>query len=77
MQTHAFRSFSHLPKRREILNQAITAPAHISVLNDVFAWFLVPSIAVGRFCFIPLVYWTLQNLKDSEKAVNVAPWFNI
>jgi hypothetical protein len=26
----------------------ITAPAHISVLNDVFAWFIVPLTAVGR-----------------------------
>jgi hypothetical protein len=25
------------------------APAHVSVLHDVFAWFLVPLIAVGRF----------------------------
>jgi hypothetical protein len=27
----------------------IMAPAHISMLNDVFAWFIVPLIAVGRF----------------------------
>jgi hypothetical protein len=27
----------------------IIAPANISVLNDVFAWFSVPLIAVGRF----------------------------
>jgi hypothetical protein len=27
----------------------IIAPGNISVLNDVFAWFIVPSIAVGRF----------------------------
>jgi hypothetical protein len=27
----------------------IIAPANISVLNDVFAWFIVPLIAVGRF----------------------------
>jgi hypothetical protein len=25
------------------------APANMSVLNDVFAWFSVPFIAVGRF----------------------------
>jgi hypothetical protein len=25
------------------------APAKISVLNDVFAWFIVPLIAVGHF----------------------------
>jgi hypothetical protein len=25
------------------------APTNISVLNDVFAWFIVPLIAVGRF----------------------------
>jgi hypothetical protein len=25
----------------------ITAPANISLLNDVFAWFIVPLIAVG------------------------------
>jgi hypothetical protein len=27
----------------------IIAPARISVLDDVFAWFIVPLIAVGRF----------------------------
>jgi hypothetical protein len=27
----------------------IIAPANISVLNDVFAWFIVPLIAVGHF----------------------------
>jgi hypothetical protein len=27
----------------------IIAPAHISVLNDVFAWSVVPLIAVGHF----------------------------
>jgi hypothetical protein len=27
----------------------IIAPANISVLNDVFASFIVPLIAVGRF----------------------------
>jgi hypothetical protein len=27
----------------------IIAPANISVLNDVFAWFIVPLIAVVRF----------------------------
>jgi hypothetical protein len=27
----------------------IIAPANISVLNDVCAWFIVPWIAVGRF----------------------------
>jgi hypothetical protein len=27
----------------------IIATANISVLNDVFAWFSVPLIAVGRF----------------------------
>jgi hypothetical protein len=43
----------------------ITAPAHISVLNDVFAWFILPSIAVGRFKFIPPMDFTLQNLKNS------------
>jgi hypothetical protein len=26
----------------------IFAPANISVLNDAFAWFIVPLIAVGR-----------------------------
>jgi hypothetical protein len=44
----------------------IIAPANISVLNGVFAWFIVPSNALGRFKFITLMYWTLQNLKDSE-----------
>jgi hypothetical protein len=44
----------------------IIAPANISVLNDAFAWFSVPLIAVGCFWFIPPTYWTLQNLKDSE-----------
>jgi hypothetical protein len=42
------------------------ALAHISVLNDVFAWFIVPLNAVGRFQFIPPMYWTIENLKDSE-----------
>jgi uncharacterized membrane protein YwzB len=38
----------------------------------------VPLIAVGHFFFITPMYWTLQNLKDSEKqAVNVALHFNI
>jgi hypothetical protein len=27
----------------------IIAPANLSVLNDVWAWFSVPLIAVGRF----------------------------
>jgi hypothetical protein len=27
----------------------IIAPAHISVLNDGFAWFILPTITVGRF----------------------------
>jgi hypothetical protein len=27
----------------------IVSPANISVLNDVFAWFMVPLIASGRF----------------------------
>jgi hypothetical protein len=36
------------------------------VLNDVFAWCIVHLIAVGRFQFILPMYWTLQNLKDSE-----------
>jgi hypothetical protein len=31
------------------------------VLNDVFAWLIVPLIAVGRFLFITPMYWTLQN----------------
>jgi hypothetical protein len=31
-----------------------------------FARFIVPLIAVGRFYFIAPLYWTLQNLKDSE-----------
>jgi hypothetical protein len=44
----------------------IIAPANISVLKDIFAWFIVPFIAVGRFQFIPPMYWTLQNLKDRE-----------
>jgi hypothetical protein len=26
----------------------IIAPVNISVLNDVFAWFIVPMVAVGR-----------------------------
>jgi hypothetical protein len=42
------------------------APANIYVLNDVFACFIVPLLAVGRFYFIFPMYWTLQNLKDSE-----------
>jgi hypothetical protein len=37
----------------------IVAPANISVLNDVFAQFIVPLIAIGRFSFIPPMYWTL------------------
>jgi hypothetical protein len=45
----------------------IIAPVNISVLNDVFAWFIVPVIAVGCILFIYPMYWTLQNLKDSEK----------
>jgi hypothetical protein len=36
------------------------------VLDDAFAWFIVPFIAVGRIKFIPPMYGTLQNLKDSE-----------
>jgi hypothetical protein len=44
----------------------IIAPANISLLNDVFAWLIVPLIAVGHFQFIISMYWTLQNLKDSE-----------
>jgi hypothetical protein len=44
---------------------SIVAPAHISLLNAVFARFIVPLIAAGRFWFIPPVYWTLQDLKDS------------
>jgi hypothetical protein len=28
--------------------------------------FSVSKIAVGRFYFITPMYWTLQNLKDSE-----------
>jgi hypothetical protein len=27
----------------------IIVPANISMLNDVFAWFIVPLNAVGRF----------------------------
>jgi hypothetical protein len=42
------------------------AQENISVLNDVFAWFIVPLVAVGLFWFITPMYWTLQNLKDSE-----------
>jgi hypothetical protein len=41
------------------------APAKIPSLNDVFAWLIVPFVAGGRFQFIPPMYWTLQNLKDS------------
>jgi hypothetical protein len=41
------------------------ALANISVPNDVFTWFVV-HFAVGRFQFITLTIWTLQNLKDSE-----------
>jgi hypothetical protein len=45
----------------------IIAPASISVLNVFFfAWLMVPLLAVGRFKFITLMYWTLQNLKGSE-----------
>jgi hypothetical protein len=44
----------------------IIAPAHISVLNDVVAWFIVPSIAVGHFYFVSPMYGALQNLKDSK-----------
>jgi hypothetical protein len=44
----------------------VIAPANVSVLNGVFAWFIVPLIAVGRFQFVAPMYWTLQNLKDSE-----------
>jgi hypothetical protein len=43
-------------KYRATLN---IAPATISVLNDVFAWFIVPLIAVGHFHFITLMYWTV------------------
>jgi hypothetical protein len=45
----------------------IIAPANISVLNDIFARFIVPLIAVERVQFIPPVYCALQDLKDSEK----------
>jgi dihydroneopterin aldolase len=38
----------------------------MSVLTYVFAWFIVPLIAVGRFYFSLRMYWTLQNLEDSE-----------
>jgi hypothetical protein len=27
----------------------ISAPANVSVLNDVFTWFIVPFVAVGCF----------------------------
>jgi hypothetical protein len=27
----------------------VIAPANISEQNDVFAWFIVPLIAIGRF----------------------------
>jgi hypothetical protein len=47
------------------LTMPISAPAHSSVLNDVFAEVIVPLIAVGRFKLITLVKFTLQNLKDS------------
>jgi hypothetical protein len=46
--------------------QQTTVALHTSVLNDVFARFIVPLSAVGRFLFIHPMYWTLQNLKDSE-----------
>jgi hypothetical protein len=32
------------------------APANISLLNDVFAWFIVPLTAAGRFQVITLMY---------------------
>jgi hypothetical protein len=44
----------------------IIAPANIFVLDDVFAWFIVPLIAVGVLQFVPPMYWTLRNLNDSE-----------
>jgi hypothetical protein len=37
-----------------------------TLLNNVFAWFIVPVIAVGRVQFITPMYWTLQNLEGSE-----------
>jgi hypothetical protein len=53
------------------------APASISVLNHVIPWFIVPLIALARFYLITPMYWTLHNLKDSKKAVNIALQFNI
>jgi hypothetical protein len=40
----------------------IIGPANISVLKDLFACFIVPLIAVGRFEFIPPMFWTFHNL---------------
>jgi hypothetical protein len=37
----------------------------------LFAWFIVALIAVGSFQFITPMYWTLQNLKDSENKQRV------
>jgi hypothetical protein len=35
--------------RAKYLTMLIVAPANIHLLNNVFAWFIVPFIAVGRF----------------------------
>jgi hypothetical protein len=43
LSTTAYRSGA------KYLTTLIIAPAHISVLNGVFACFIVPLIAVGRF----------------------------
>jgi hypothetical protein len=34
-------------------------------------------IAVGRFYFITPMYWTLQNLTDSEKKLYIALKINV
>jgi hypothetical protein len=32
----------------------------------MFLWLMVPLFAVGRFQLMALLYWTLQDLKDSK-----------
>jgi hypothetical protein len=59
----------------------IIAPANISLLNDVYAWFIVPLIADGRFLFIPPMGAPCIGLSRTSKrvkeAVNIAIYFNI
>jgi hypothetical protein len=57
LQAASFLHFRHSPARMQSSYRSgakysttlIIAPANMSVLNNVFAWFIVPLIAVGRF----------------------------